>query len=105
MALPLPTMTATDGLTSSSLMTMKEISVQNRRGQEFDEVGVESFVAYTDDGVPVSSMGVDFRDWSNNGDRPFRNALGGERFLVSHEDRKTFTMVTYESGIGFPSFR
>jgi hypothetical protein len=80
---------------------------KNRRGQEFDEVGVESFVAYTDDGVPVSSMGVDFRDWSNNG-RPglFVTALGGETFpLFRNEDRKTFTMVTYESGIGFPSFK
>jgi len=80
---------------------------KNRRGQGFDEVGVESFVAYTDDGVPVSSMGVDFRDWSNNG-RPglFVTALGGETFpLYRNEDRKLFTMVTYESGIGFATFK
>jgi hypothetical protein len=80
---------------------------KNRRGQGFDEVGVESFVAYTDDGVPVSSMGVDFRDWSNNG-RPglFVTALGGETFpLFRNEDQKLFTMATYESGIGFASFK
>jgi hypothetical protein len=80
---------------------------KNRRGQAFDEVGVESFVAYTDDGVPVSSMGVDFRDWSNNG-RPglFVAALGGETFpLYRNEDRKLFTMATYESGIGFATFK
>jgi len=80
---------------------------KNRRGQGFDEVGVESFVAYTDDGVPVSSMGVDFRDWSNSG-RPglFVTALGGETFpLFRNEDRKIFTMATYESGIGFASFK
>jgi hypothetical protein len=80
---------------------------KNRHGQAFDEVGVESFVAYTDDGVPVSSMGVDFRDWSNNG-RPglFVTALGGETFpLFRNEDRKLFTMATYESGIGFASFK
>jgi enediyne biosynthesis protein E4 len=80
---------------------------KNRRGQGFDEVGVESFVAYTDDGVPVSSMGVDFRDWSNSG-RPslFVTALGGETFpLFRNEDRKLFTMATYESGIGFASFK
>ena len=80
---------------------------KNRRGQEFDEVGVDSFVAYTDDGVPVSSMGVDFRDWSNNG-RPglFVTALGGETFpLFRNEDRKSFTMATYESGIGFATFK
>jgi len=39
---------------------------KNRHGEGFDEVGVESFVAYTDDGVPVSSMGVDFRDWDRH---------------------------------------
>jgi enediyne biosynthesis protein E4 len=80
---------------------------KNRHGQGFDEVGVESFVAYTDDGVPVSSMGVDFRDWSNNG-RPglFVTALGGETFpLYRNEDRKLFTMATYESGIGFATFK
>ena len=80
---------------------------KNRHGEGFDEVGVESFVAYTDDGVPVSSMGVDFRDWSNSG-RPgiFVTALGGETFpLFRNEDGKLFTMATYESGIGFPSFK
>jgi hypothetical protein len=80
---------------------------KNQHGQGFDEVGVESFVAYTDDGVPVSSMGVDFRDWSNNG-RPglFVTALGGETFpLYRNEDRKLFTMATYESGIGFATFK
>jgi hypothetical protein len=80
---------------------------KNRRGREFDEVGVESFVAYTDDGVPVSSMGADFRDWSNSG-RPglFVTALGGETFpLFRNEDLGIFTMATYESGIGFASFK
>ena len=80
---------------------------KNRGGQGFDEVGVESFVAYTDDGVPVSSMGVDSRDWGNTG-RPsiFVTALGGETFpLFRNEDGKLFTMATYESGIGFASFK
>jgi enediyne biosynthesis protein E4 len=80
---------------------------KNRRGQGFDEVGVESFVAYTDDGVPVSSMGADFRDWSNSG-RPglFVTALGGDTFpLFRNEDHGIFTMATYESGIGFASFK
>ena len=80
---------------------------KNRHGQGFDEVGVESFVAYTDDGVPVSSMGVDFRDWTNSG-RPgiFVTALGGETFpLFRNEDGKLFTMATYESEIGFASFK
>jgi len=104
----LPTMMGTDGQTFSSPMTTKEISCfKNRHGEGFDEVGVESFVAYTDDGVPVSSMGVDFRDWDNTG-RPsvFVTALGGETFpLFRNEDGKLFTMASYESGIGFATFR
>src|SRR6267154_1075419 len=80
---------------------------KNRHGEGFDEVGVESFVAYTDDGVPVSSMGVDFRDWDKTG-RPsvFVTALGGETFpLFRNADGKLFTMASYESGIGFATFR
>jgi hypothetical protein len=52
-------------------------------------------------------MGVDFRDWSNSG-RPglFVTALGGETFpLFRNEDHGIFTMATYESGIGFASFK
>jgi len=67
-------MTGTDGQTFSSPMITKEISCsRNRHGEGFDEVGVESFVAYTDDGVPVSSMGVDFRDWDKPQTKRFRN--------------------------------
>jgi hypothetical protein len=52
-------------------------------------------------------MGVDFRDWSNNGRAGlFVTALGSETFpLFRNEDRKLFTMATYESGIGFASFK
>lgn len=80
---------------------------RNRNGQGFDEVGVESSVAFTDDGVPVSSMGAEFRDWTNSG-RPglFVTALGGETFpLFRNDGNGNFTMVTYESGIGFPTFK
>ena len=31
-------------------------------GRGFDEVGVESFVAFNDDGLAISNMGADFRD-------------------------------------------
>jgi enediyne biosynthesis protein E4 len=80
---------------------------KNRGGKRFDEVGVESFVAYTGDGVPVSSMGVDFRDWDNHG-RPslLVTALGGETFpLFRNEDNKFFSVDTYKAGIGFSSFK
>ena len=80
---------------------------KNRAGKGFDEVGVESLVAYTEDGVPVSSMGVDFRDWSNDG-RPslFITALGGETFpLYRNDGNGLFSIETYPSGMGFSSFR
>ena len=80
---------------------------KNRGGHGFDEVGVESFVAYTDNGVPVSSMGVDFRDWNNNG-KPslFVTALGGETFPLFHnESNGFFSEDSYKAGIGFQSFK
>jgi hypothetical protein len=80
---------------------------KNRAGHGFDEVGVESFVAYTENGVPVSSMGVDFRDWNNDG-KPslFVTALGGETFpLFRNEGNGFFSADTYAAGIGLRSVR
>src|ERR1700688_2180872 len=80
---------------------------KNRGGKSFEEVGVESFVAFTEDGIPVSSMGVDFRDWNNDG-KPslFVTALGGETFpLYRNDGQGLFSIETYPAGIGFASFR
>jgi hypothetical protein len=80
---------------------------RNRGGKTFDEVGVEASVAYTDNGVPVSSMGVDFRDWDNTG-RPgiLVTALGGETFPLFHNDGNGwFNDDSYKAGIGFRSFQ
>lgn len=80
---------------------------RNRGGKDFEEIGVEATVAYTDNGVPLSSMGVDFRDWRNDGNPGlFVTALGGETFpLWMNEGNGFFDMVTYKSQIGFPSFK
>ena len=80
---------------------------KNRRGKGFDEVGVEAGVAYTEDGIPVSSMGVDFRDYRNDG-RPgiFITALGGETFpLYRNEGNDLFSMETYAANIGFSTYK
>jgi hypothetical protein len=80
---------------------------KNIGGRKFEEVGVETEVAYTGDGVPVSSMGADFRDWTNDG-RPglFVTALGGETFpLFYNEGNGFFSESSYKAGIGFPSFQ
>jgi enediyne biosynthesis protein E4 len=80
---------------------------KNHAGHGFDEVGIESFVAFTENGVPVSSMGVDFRDWNNDGwPSLFVTALGGETFpLFRNEGNGFFTVDTFAAGIGFHSFK
>ena len=80
---------------------------RNQSGKGFEEVGVEAFVAYTDNGIPVSSMGVDFRDWDNTG-RPsiIVTALGGETFpLFRNEGNGLFSDDSYKARIGFGSFQ
>ncbi len=70
---------------------------------KFTEAGVESAVAYNEDGIPVSSMGVDFRDLNDDG-RPdvVITALGGESFpLFLNEGKGFFTASNYQMGIGF----
>jgi hypothetical protein len=52
-------------------------------------------------------MGVDFRDWNNNG-KPslFVTALGGETFPLFHnESNGFFSEDSYKAGIGFQSFK
>jgi enediyne biosynthesis protein E4 len=79
----------------------------NIRGKSFEEIGVEASVAFTEDGVPVSSMGVDFRDLDGDG-RPdiIVTALEGETFPLFFNDGKGyFAADTYQAGIGFSSRR
>ncbi|HXI39168.1 MAG TPA: CRTAC1 family protein, partial [Bryobacteraceae bacterium] len=79
----------------------------NEQGHGFVEVGVESAVAFTEDGVPVSGMGADFRDLDNDG-RPdlVVTALEGESFPVYlNQGRGFFMPASYQTGIGFPSRR
>jgi enediyne biosynthesis protein E4 len=79
----------------------------NLQGRGFVEVGVETGVAFTEDGVPISGMGADFRDFNNDG-RPdvVVTALEGEAFpLYINEGKGFFSASTYQSGLGFPSVR
>ena len=80
---------------------------RNHHGKGFDEVGVETGVAYTEDGIPVSSMGVDFRDYRNdNHPGLFITALGGETFpLYRNEGNGFFSMDTYPAKIGFRTYQ
>ncbi len=77
----------------------------NEGGKSFTEVGVRAGVAFTEDGVPASSMGVDFRDLNDDG-RPdlIVTALAGETFLLRMNiGRGLFAEATYKAGIGLAS--
>jgi Tfp pilus assembly protein PilF len=71
----------------------------------FDERGLQAGVAYNDDGKAVSSMGVDFRDYDNDGREDiFVTALSNESYaLYRNLDLLHFTDVTYSSRIGAQS--
>jgi hypothetical protein len=76
-------------------------------GRGFDEVGMESFVAFNEDGLLISNMGADFRDWTNEGlPGIFVTALRGETFpLLRNEGNGFFSSEDYKAGIGFQSMR
>jgi len=81
--------------------------LKNVEGRKFIEIGVEAGVAYTEDGLPVSSMGVDFRDLNDDG-RPdlIVTALGGETFpLYLNSGNGLFDSSTYPSGLGFQTLK
>jgi hypothetical protein len=76
---------------------------RNLGGRVFAETGVEAGVAYTEDGVPVSGMGADFRDLDRDGlPDVFLTALGGERFpLYLNTVEGFFVPATHRAGLGF----
>src|SRR5205807_8841965 len=74
----------------------------NVGGRKFEETGIQAGVAYTEDGVAASSMGVDFRDLDDDG-RPdlVLTALAGEVFSVRmNSGRGLFDDYTFQSGLG-----
>jgi hypothetical protein len=82
---------------------MRNFLFRNRGGRAFVESAVETGVAYTEDGVPVSGMGADFRDLDQDG-RPdiFVTALSGEAFpLYINTAEGYFLPSTHTAGLGF----
>jgi len=82
---------------------LRNFLFRNAGGRGFVEAGVESGVAYTEDGVPVSGMGADFRDMDGDG-RPdvFLTALSGEAFpLYLNTALGWFVPATHAAGLGF----
>ena len=74
-------------------------------GHRFHEVGLTAGVSLNDNGRPVSSMGIDVRDYDNDGlDDLFVTALAGQTFpLWRNLGRGVFQDVTHRSRVGSAS--
>jgi hypothetical protein len=86
---------------------MPNFLFHNIGGKRFEEVALPAGVALLDDGKPISSMGVDFQDYDNDG-RPDVSivALAGETFPLFHnEGGGLFRDATYTSGLAKASAR
>ncbi|HWP98901.1 MAG TPA: CRTAC1 family protein [Vicinamibacterales bacterium] len=80
---------------------------RNRGGGTFEEVALLAGAAVPGHGRPVSAMGVDFRDYDNDG-RPdiVFTALAGETFpLFANDGRGGFRDATHASGLGAATMR
>jgi hypothetical protein len=81
---------------------MPNFLFHNKGNGTFEEVALLAGVALKSDGKPVASMGVDFRDYNNDGlpDILF-TALAGETFpLFKNDGKGSFADATYPSRIG-----
>ena len=82
--------------------TLPNFLFRNTGKGAFEEVAFTAGVAVNDNGRPVSSMGVDFRDYDNDGlpDLIF-SALEGETYpLFRNAGKGFFTDATWASGLG-----
>lgn len=85
--------------------TMPNFLFHNRGDGTFEEIAARAGVAYNDDGVALSSMGVDFRDYDNDGKEDlFITALSNETFPLFRNLGGRYGDVTYPAGIGKTSY-
>jgi hypothetical protein len=80
---------------------MEQFLFHNNGNGTFTERAVEAGVALTDDGKPISGMGVDFRDYDNDG-RPdiVVTDLARQSYAVYHnEGHGTFSYRSLQTGI------
>jgi hypothetical protein len=82
--------------------TVPNFLFRNEGSGRFREVGLNSGVAFNDDGRAVSSMGADARDFDNDGREDiFVTANNNETFpLFRGLGKSLFSDVTYPSGVG-----
>lgn len=81
--------------------TQPNFLFHNEGNGRFREVGLQAGVAYNEDGRPVSSMGVDFRDYDNDGREDlFASALENETFpLFRNLGSGQFEDVSHRIGL------
>jgi hypothetical protein len=81
---------------------MRNFLFHNIGHGKFKEVALETGAALLDTGNPISGMGVEFRDYDNNGLPDIAlNALAGETFpLFRNTTAGLFEDVTYSSHMG-----
>lgn len=81
-------------------------SLFHNLGNKFKEVAFESGVALTEDGNFISGMGVDFRDFNNDGypDIAFAALMGQTFPLFQNSGKGSFREITTESGMREASF-
>jgi enediyne biosynthesis protein E4 len=82
--------------------TLPNFLFKNNGRGGFEEVALNSGVAVNDSGRPVSGMGVDFRDYDNDGlPDLIVSALEGETYpLFRNLGKGFFSDVTWQSGSG-----
>lgn len=87
--------------------TLPNFLFRNAGQGRFEEVALRAGVAVTENGAAVSSMGVEFRDYDNDGlPDLIVSALEGETFPVFRNlGGGLFSDETYPSGVGAVSFR
>ena len=84
--------------------TMPNFLFQNEGGR-FRDIALEAGVAYCEDGKAVSSMGVDFRDFDNDGREDlFIAALSDESFPLFRGGADHFTDATDAIGLSATPF-
>jgi hypothetical protein len=81
---------------------MPNFLFHNLRNGAFEEVALPAGTALRDDGKPVASMGVEFKDYDNDGlPDLFVTALAGETFpLFRNLGKGLFTEATHASRLG-----
>ena len=81
--------------------TMPNFLFRNRGNGTFEESALAAGVAFNENGVAVRSMGVEFRDYDNDGSEDlFVTELSNETYaLFRNTGKGTFADVTAPSGV------